>query len=249
MLSPTETGRACRRNRRPTSPPTSFTCARKRSSGPADHTRESLKRSKSPCWIRRSRRIRLLSRRSASSRRSHFEMYWNNHDHTPARLDLGRTASGRCRSIAARRRRGASHPGPASLLGQRGITSRALAELALARRTLAERRRRRFLQRRHRAAPGPLGGIDSPARKTAVRIDPRNATTLAELATTNYVALRRYEDAARVCDDVHRHGNPISLPTGARARGPARSRRLATHGKCGLAGQQRENDRSGSSSA
>lgn len=132
--------------------------------------------------------------------RGHFEMYWSNHDHTRARLDLGRTAL----DAAARLQPDAGEVHLTRALlhywGSRDYDP-ALAELTLARRTLPNdadvvlfsgliKRR----QGRWEESTRHLEG--------AARIDPRNATTLAELATTNYVSLRRYSDAARVCDGV-----------------------------------------------
>jgi TolB-like protein/cytochrome c-type biogenesis protein CcmH/NrfG len=132
--------------------------------------------------------------------RGHFEMYWSNHDHTPARLDLGRTAL----DAAARLRPDAGEVHLTRALlhywGSRNYEP-ALAELALARRTLPNDADVVFysglIKRRQ-------GRWEESTRhlEEAARIDPRNATTLAELATTNYVSLRRYADAARVCDGV-----------------------------------------------
>ncbi len=130
--------------------------------------------------------------------RGHFEMYWSNHDHTPARLDLGRTAL----EAAARLRPDAGEVHLTRALlhywGSRDYEP-ALAELALARRTLPNDADVVFysgvIKRRQ-------GRWEESTRylEEATRIDPRNAATLAELATTNYVSLRRYADAARVCD-------------------------------------------------
>jgi TolB-like protein/Tfp pilus assembly protein PilF len=132
--------------------------------------------------------------------RGHFEMYWSNHDHTPERLDLGRTAL----EAAARLRPDAGEVHLTRALlhywGSRDYEP-ALAELALARRTLPNDADvvlySGLIKRRQ-------GRWEESTRhlEEAARIDPRNATTLAELATTNYVSLRRYADAARVCDGV-----------------------------------------------
>jgi TolB-like protein/Flp pilus assembly protein TadD len=132
--------------------------------------------------------------------RVHFRFYWNNHDHTPARLDLGRTAL----DAAARLQpeAGEVHLTRALLYywGSRDYEP-ALAELSLARRTLPNDADvvlySGLIKRRQ-------GRWEESTRhlEEAAAIDPRNATTLAELATTNYVSLRRYADAARVCDNV-----------------------------------------------
>lgn len=132
--------------------------------------------------------------------RVHFRFYWNNHDHTPARLDLGRTAL----DAAARLQPDAGEVHLTRALlhywGSRDYEP-ALAELALARRTLPNDADvvlySGLIKRRQ-------GRWEESTRhlEEAAAIDPRNATTLAELATTNYVALRRYTDAARVCDNV-----------------------------------------------
>ena len=127
-------------------------------------------------------------------------MYWSNHDHTPARLDLGRSAL----DAAARLRPDAGEVHLTRALlhywGSRDYEP-ALAELALARRTLPNDADvvlySGLIKRRQ-------GRWEESTRhlEEAARIDPRNATTLAELATTNYVSLRRYADAARVCEGV-----------------------------------------------
>ena len=132
--------------------------------------------------------------------RSHFEMYWSNHDHTPERLALGRTAL----DAAARLKPDAGEVHLTRALlhywGSRDYEP-ALAELALARRTLPNNADvvlfSGLIKRRQ-------GRWEESTRhlEEAVKIDPRNATTLAELATTNYVSLRRYAEAARVCDGV-----------------------------------------------
>lgn len=147
--------------------------------------------------------------------RVHFRFYWNNHDHTPARLELGRTAL----EAAARLQpeAGEVHLSRALLhyWGTRDYEP-ALAELALARRTLPNDADvvlySGLIQRRQ-------GRWEESTRhlEQAATIDPRNATTLAELATTNYVALRRYADAARVCDGVLTWKNDFAAQL-ARAR-------------------------------
>lgn len=132
--------------------------------------------------------------------RAHCEMYWNNHDHTPARLALGKAAL----DVAAR-----LQPDAGEVHLARGIYHywgardyvRALEELAIARRTLP-----------NNADIVYFSGIIARRQgrweestvylRAAAALDPRNATILTELATTNYVALRRYDEAARVCDGV-----------------------------------------------
>ena len=132
--------------------------------------------------------------------RVHFRFYWNNHDHTPVRLELGRTAL----DAAARLQPDAGEVHLTRALlhywGSRDYEP-ALAALAQARRTLPNDADvvlySGLIKRRQ-------GRWEESTRhlEEAAAIDPRNATTLAELATTNYVALRRYTDAARVCDNV-----------------------------------------------
>ncbi|HWM24631.1 MAG TPA: FlgO family outer membrane protein [Chthoniobacterales bacterium] len=132
--------------------------------------------------------------------RGHFEFFWSNYDHTPARLELGKAALER----AARLR-----PDAGEVHLTRGIFhywgardySRALEELAIARRALPNSSEIVYFSG---AIARRQGRWEESTRflEAAVTLDPRNATVLTELATTNYVALRRYDDAARVCDGV-----------------------------------------------
>jgi TolB-like protein/Flp pilus assembly protein TadD len=132
--------------------------------------------------------------------RAHLELYWSNYDHTPARLELGKSAL----EAAAR-----LQPDSGEVHLTRGILhywgardyGRALTELAIARRVLPNNADIVYFSG---AIARRQGRWEESTRylEAAVALDPRNATTLTELATTNYVALRRYADAARVCDGV-----------------------------------------------
>jgi TolB-like protein/cytochrome c-type biogenesis protein CcmH/NrfG len=132
--------------------------------------------------------------------RGHLELFWSNYDHTPARLELGKTALDRAARL---------QPDTGEVHLTRGILhywgardySRALEELAIARRALPNNADIVYFSG---AIARRQGRWEESTRflEAAVALDPRNATTLIELATTNYVALRRYDDAARVCDGV-----------------------------------------------
>jgi tetratricopeptide (TPR) repeat protein len=132
--------------------------------------------------------------------RGHLELFWSNYDHTPARLQLGKTALDRAARL---------QPDAGEVHLTRGIFhywgardySRALEELAIARRALPNNSDIVYFSG---AIARRQGRWEESTRflEAAVALDPRNATTLIELATTNYVALRRYDDAARVCDGV-----------------------------------------------
>jgi TolB-like protein len=132
--------------------------------------------------------------------RVHFEMYWSNHDHTPARLALGQAAL----DVAAR-----LQPDAGEVHLTRGIFHywgardyvRGLEELAIARRTLPNNADIVYFSGAIARRQGRWEESTVYLRAAAA-LDPRNATILTELATTNYVALRRYDEAARVCDGV-----------------------------------------------
>ncbi len=154
--------------------------------------------------------------------RGHFELFWNNYDHTPARLELGKTALDRAARL---------QPDAGEVHLTRGIFhywgardySRALEELAIARRALPNNSDIVYFSG---AIARRQGRWEESTRflEAAVALDPRNATILTELATTNYVALRRYDDAARVCDGVLVWKRGLRFRDVARPRGPARPR-------------------------
>ena len=132
--------------------------------------------------------------------RAHGRMFFNNFDATPARLQLAWKAL----EAAARVQ---PHAGEVHLArgllhywGARDYDG-ALRELALARRTMPNETDVVYysglIQRRQGRWEESTKNLEA-----AARLDPRNATLLSELANTNYVSLRRYDDAARVCDEV-----------------------------------------------
>lgn len=132
--------------------------------------------------------------------RGHLELFWSNYDHTPARLELGQTALDRAARL---------QPDAGEVHLTRGILHywgardyrRALEELGTARRALPNNADIVYFSG---AIARRQGRWEESTRylEAAVALDPRNATTLIELATTNYVALRRYDEATRVCDGV-----------------------------------------------
>ena len=105
-----------------------------------------------------------------------LRFYWSNYDHTPARLELGRTAL----DAAARLQpdAGEVHLTRAFFItGEHGITNRALAELAIARRALPNNADVVYFS-------GAIRGARAAGRNRRViwrrrsALDPRNATTL-----------------------------------------------------------------------
>jgi TolB-like protein/cytochrome c-type biogenesis protein CcmH/NrfG len=132
--------------------------------------------------------------------RGHLEFYWSNYDHTPARLELGKVALEKAARL---------QPDSGEVHLTRGILyywgardyGPALEELAIARRAMPNNADIVYFSG---AIARRQGRWEESTRylESAAVLDPRNATTLTELATTNYVALRRYHDAARVCDGV-----------------------------------------------
>ena len=134
--------------------------------------------------------------------RVHVLAYWSNQDHTPARLEAAWQALER----AARLRPDAGEVhltrGIVLYWGQRNYEA-ALAELLLAQRALPNDADipyfRALITRRQ-------GDWESSTRllEEARAIDPRNAIILWDLARTNYFASKRYQDAAKVCEDALR---------------------------------------------
>src|SRR5262249_27517985 len=130
---------------------------------------------------------------------AHLQMYWFNHDPTAARLELAKKAL----NAAARLQpeAGEVHLARAKLYyyGSRDYAS-ALAELALARRALPNDADTLLvlasIERRQ-------GRWDESIRhfEEARTIDPRNVGPSVDLAS-NYLALRRYAEAARVFEEV-----------------------------------------------
>jgi TolB-like protein/class 3 adenylate cyclase/Flp pilus assembly protein TadD len=132
--------------------------------------------------------------------RTHLALYFYNRDHTDARLARAKKALDDAASL---------QPEAGEVYLTRAIFyywgkrdyARALAELGNARRTLPN----------DADVPSFAGAIERRqgrwAESTrhfeeAVTKDPRNPGALVELASNNYVALRRYEDAARTLDSV-----------------------------------------------
>jgi TolB-like protein len=132
--------------------------------------------------------------------RAHLAMYWFNHDHTPARLDLAR----RPLETAARLQPDAAEVHLTRALlhywGSRDYST-ALQHLDRARRAdpndaeivlyfaMIERRMAKW---------------DESTRhlEEATTMDPRNATLWFALGDLNYMALKRYNDAARALEHV-----------------------------------------------
>ena len=130
---------------------------------------------------------------------AHLELYWYNTDHTSARLDLAKKAL----DAAAR----LNPDGPEVHLtraivyyhGYRDY-SRALAEIAIARRSLPNDL---TLLRYLAAMERRQGKLDESTKhwEQAVAVDPRNTTLIEELSG-NYRGLRRYDDVGRLLDEV-----------------------------------------------
>ena len=131
--------------------------------------------------------------------RAHLTLYWYNEDHSAARFELAKKAI----EAAARLQPDAGdvHLTRAVFYywGSRDYTP-ALAELALARRSLPNDAEvmlfAALIERR-------LGQWEESTQhlEEALAMDPRNPNILSGLATTNYFALRRYADAARILDN------------------------------------------------
>ena len=130
--------------------------------------------------------------------RAHGRMYFNNFDTDPGRLELAKQAV----DAAARLQPDAGEVHLARGLihywGTRNYEA-ALAELAIARQTLPNEpdvlHYSGVIQRRQGLWEESTRNLEA-----ASALDPRNATIISELANTNYVGLKRYADAARVCD-------------------------------------------------
>ncbi len=130
---------------------------------------------------------------------AHLRVYWFNLDHTPARLELARNAL----EAAARLQPDAGQVHFARALfhywGNRDYDP-ALAELELARRSLPN----------EADIPHFMGAIlrrqgrweeSIPKMEQAQQIDPRSAFLARDLSWT-YLALRRYDDARRILENV-----------------------------------------------
>src|SRR5437868_13023599 len=129
--------------------------------------------------------------------RVHAEMYWQGHDHTPARLDLANAAVQT--ALRLQPDAGEAHLALADYYyhGSRDYW-RARTELATARRTLPNNAEvfeyTGYIDRRE-------GHWEEATRnlERALELDPRNFFTLQQLAPT-YHYLRRYADEARTLD-------------------------------------------------
>jgi len=130
---------------------------------------------------------------------AHLDLYWYNTDHTSARLDLAKKAL----DAAARLK-----PDGAEVHLTRAIVyyhgyrdySRALAEIALVRRSLPnDSTALRFLAAMERRQ-GQLAE-STKHWEQAVAVDPQNTALIEELSS-NYRGLRRYAELIRLLDDV-----------------------------------------------
>jgi TolB-like protein/class 3 adenylate cyclase/Flp pilus assembly protein TadD len=129
----------------------------------------------------------------------HLYLYWLNADHTPARLDMARKAL----NAAARLQPDAGEVRVTRALyyywGARDYEA-ALTELTLAKGSLPNNSQIfaliGFIERRK-------GNWDDATRQLehALVLDPHEITNVSELAST-YLALRRYEDAAKTLDNA-----------------------------------------------
>ncbi|MFN2507846.1 MAG: hypothetical protein ABR589_03640, partial [Chthoniobacterales bacterium] len=131
----------------------------------------------------------------------HLRAYWYNFDHTPARLELAR----KCIDTAAGLKpdAGEVHRARARFhyWGYRDY-DRALAELALARRSLPNDADLFFLSASIERRQGRWAESNRSFEQAA-RLDPRNLLLLQEYSS-NHTALRNYDEARRVLDSVIR---------------------------------------------
>ena len=154
--------------------------------------------------------------------RVHLDLYWNDFDHTDARREMGRAAL--ARAVRVGPDAGETHLAQA-VFAYHGFRDydRALAELALARRSLPNNAEVAYMLA---AIYRRLGRWDECAREfgQSAAQDPRNFQTLEEAGFT-YAGLRRYADAARfyqralavVPGDMHTRESLALLPWFERA--------------------------------
>lgn len=134
------------------------------------------------------------------SARAHLAMYWFNHDHTAARLDLARRAL----ETAARLQpdSGDVHLTRAILhyWGSRDYAA-ALRELELARRAVPNDAEMVLFTALIERRIGQWEQSTAHLREAAA-MDPRNATIWFQLGDLNLMALKRYDEAAGALEEV-----------------------------------------------